>query len=103
MIVWLSLLTCLAMFAMLVRLHLSAAAEAIAALVIIGAASFAGEWVYRRWTGRTIKEEILVLCVRRLFIHVILGRAPISGLPEIGTCMSKSAKADLEWARARNP
>ncbi len=23
---------------------------------------------------------------------------PISGLPEIGTCMSKSAKADLEWA-----
>ena len=24
--------------------------------------------------------------------------APISGLPEIGTCMSKSAKADLEWA-----
>ena len=36
-------------------------------------------------------------------IAVIPGRAPISGLPEIGTCMSKSAKADLEWARARNP
>jgi hypothetical protein len=34
---------------------------------------------------------------------VIPGRAPISGLPEIGTLMSKSANADLEWARARNP
>ena len=32
-----------------------------------------------------------------LLTHVIPGRAPISGLPEIGTCMSKSAKADLEW------
>ena len=29
---------------------------AIAALVIIAAASFAAEWAYRRWTGRTIKQ-----------------------------------------------
>jgi hypothetical protein len=34
---------------------------------------------------------------------VIPGRAPISGLPEIGTLMSKSAKADLEWARGLKP
>jgi hypothetical protein len=38
-----------------------------------------------------------------LLTHVIPGRAPISGLPEIGTCMSKSAKADLEWARGLKP
>ena len=31
---------------------------AIAALVIFAAASFAAEWAYRRWTGRTIKEEM---------------------------------------------
>ena len=36
-------------------------------------------------------------------IAVIPGRAPISGLPEIGTCMSKSAKADLEQARPLGP
>jgi len=36
-------------------------------------------------------------------LDVIPGRAPISGLPEIGTCMSKSAKADLEWARGLKP
>ena len=29
---------------------------AIGALVIIAAVSFAAEWAYRRWTGRTIKS-----------------------------------------------
>jgi hypothetical protein len=26
--------------------------------VLFAVASFAAEWSYRRWTGRTIKEEI---------------------------------------------
>ena len=54
-IVWLSLLTCLAMFAVLCVYTYQEQPAAIAALVIIAAASFAAEWVYRRWTGRTIK------------------------------------------------
>jgi len=28
-----------------------------AALVIFAALSFAAEWIYRRWTGRKIKEK----------------------------------------------
>ena len=54
-IVWLSLITCLAMFAVLGVYTWQQQPRAIAALVIIAAASFAAEWAYRRWTGRTIK------------------------------------------------
>jgi amino acid transporter len=56
LIVWLSLLTCLAMFAVLSVYIYQEQPAAIAALVIIAAASFAAEWVYRRWTGRTLKD-----------------------------------------------
>src|SRR5216684_2570184 len=55
-IVWLSLLTCLAMFAVLCVYTYQEQPRAIAALIVIAAASFAAEWAYRRWTGRTIKE-----------------------------------------------
>ncbi len=54
-IVWLSLITCLAMFAVLGVYTYQQQPLAIAALVVFAAASFAAEWVYRRWTGRTIK------------------------------------------------
>ena len=57
-IVWLSLLTCLAMFAVLCVYTYQQQPPAIAALVIIAVASFAAEWAYRRWTGRTIKEDV---------------------------------------------
>jgi hypothetical protein len=57
-IVWLSLLTCLAMFAVLCVYTWQQQPMAIAALVLFAAASFAAEWGYRRWTGRTLKEEI---------------------------------------------
>ena len=55
-IVWLSLITCLAMFAVLGVYTWQQQPAAIAALVLIAAASFAAEWAYRRWTGRKIKE-----------------------------------------------
>jgi amino acid transporter len=55
-IVWLSLITCLAMFAILGAYTYQQQPAAIAALVLIAAASFAVEWVYRRWTGRRIKS-----------------------------------------------
>jgi amino acid transporter len=55
LIVWLSLLTCLAMFAILGVYTYQQQPAAIAALVLIAAASFAAEWGYRSWTGRTIK------------------------------------------------
>ncbi len=51
-IVWLSLLTCLAMFAVLSVYTWQQQPAAIAALVIFAAGSFAAEWGYRRWTGR---------------------------------------------------
>ena len=54
--VWLSLLTCLAMFAILCVYTYQEQPRAIAALILIAAASFAAEWGYRRWTGRWIKE-----------------------------------------------
>src|SRR6195256_4935577 len=57
-IVWLSMLTCLAMFVVLCVYTWQQQPMAIAALVLFAAASFAAEWSYRRWTGRTIKEEI---------------------------------------------
>jgi hypothetical protein len=52
--VWLSLITCLAMFAILCVYTLEQQPLAIAALVLIAAASFGIEWAYRRWTGRRI-------------------------------------------------
>ncbi len=55
LIVWLSLLTCLAMFAILGVYTYQQQPTAIAALVLIAAASFAAEWGYRQWTGRTLK------------------------------------------------
>jgi amino acid transporter len=54
LIVWLSLLTCLAMFAILGVYTFQQQPAAIVALVLIAAASFCAEWLYRRWTGRTI-------------------------------------------------
>ncbi len=56
-IVWLSLLTCLAMFAVLCVYTYQEQPRAIAALIVIAAASFAAEWAYRRWTGRRITER----------------------------------------------
>jgi hypothetical protein len=56
LIVWLSLLTCLAMFAVLCAYIYQEQPRALAALVVIAAAAFIAEWAYRRWTGRTIKQ-----------------------------------------------
>jgi amino acid transporter len=58
-IVWLSLLTCLAMFVILSIYTWREQPAAITALVAIAAASFAAEWLYRRWTGRTIRTQTL--------------------------------------------
>ena len=55
-IVWLSLVTCLAMFAVLCVYTWQQQPAAIAALVLFAAASFAAEWAYRTWTGRKIKQ-----------------------------------------------
>jgi amino acid transporter len=55
-IVWLSLVTCLAMFAVLCVYTWQQQPAAIAALVLFAAASFAAEWAYRTWAGRKIKE-----------------------------------------------
>ncbi len=55
-IVWLSLVTCLAMFAILSHYTYQQQPAAITALVIILAASFLAEWAYRRPTGRTLKD-----------------------------------------------
>jgi amino acid transporter len=55
-IVWLSLITCLVMFAILGVYTYQQQPAAITALVIIAAASFAAEALYRRWTGRVIKD-----------------------------------------------
>jgi amino acid transporter len=56
-LVWLSLITCLVMFVILGVYTYQQQPAALVALVAIAAASFAAEWVYRRWTGRTIKED----------------------------------------------
>jgi len=56
-VVWLSLLTCLAMFAFLCVYTYQEQPRAIAALILTAAASFAAEWAYRRWTGRRITEQ----------------------------------------------
>src|SRR5215471_1875400 len=55
-LVWLSLLTCLAMFVVLCVYILREQPSALVALVVIAAAAFVAEWVYRRWTGRRISE-----------------------------------------------
>ena len=55
-LVWLSLLTCLAMLAVLCVYIQREQPRALIALVLIAAASFAAEWAYRRWTGRRISE-----------------------------------------------
>jgi amino acid transporter len=53
-IVWLSLLTCLAMFAVLCVYIYQEQPAALVALIVIAALSFAAEWLYRSLTGRTI-------------------------------------------------
>jgi amino acid transporter len=58
-IVWLSLLTCLAMFAILSVYTWQQQPAAIVALVLIAAVSFAAEWLYRRLTGRMIRTQTL--------------------------------------------
>jgi hypothetical protein len=55
-IVWLSLISCLAMFAMLGVYTWRQQPAAIVALVIIAGVAFVAEWVYRRWSGRTIRS-----------------------------------------------
>jgi amino acid transporter len=55
-VVWLSIITCLVMFAILGVYTWQQEPAAIAALVLIAAASFAAEWIYRRVTGRVIKD-----------------------------------------------
>jgi hypothetical protein len=54
-IVWLSLITCLAMFAILGVYTWEQQPAAIGALIIFAIGSFAAEWAYRRWTGRKLK------------------------------------------------
>jgi amino acid transporter len=54
-IVWMSLLTCLAMFVVLAVYTYQQQPAALVALVLIGAASFVVEWLYRGWAGRAIK------------------------------------------------
>ncbi len=54
-IVWLSLLTCLAMFAVLCVYIYQEQPAALVALVVIAGVSFAAEWLYRSLTGRTIR------------------------------------------------
>jgi amino acid transporter len=56
-LVWLSLLTCLAMFVVLCAYIVREQPRALAALVAIAAASFLAEWGYRRLTGRVISEQ----------------------------------------------
>jgi amino acid transporter len=56
-LVWLSLLTCLAMFVVLCVYIAREQPRALAALVVIAAASFLAEWAYRRFTGRIISEQ----------------------------------------------
>ncbi len=58
-IVWMSLLTCLGMFAILSVYTWQQQPAAIVALVLIAAASFAAERLYRRWSGRTIRTQTL--------------------------------------------
>jgi hypothetical protein len=45
------------MFAVLCVYTYQQQPAALVALVLIAAASFVGEWLYRRWTGRTLKDR----------------------------------------------
>lgn len=54
-VIWLSLVTCLAMFAILGVYTYHQQPAALVALVLTAGASFAVEFGYRRWTGRCIK------------------------------------------------
>jgi len=56
-IVWLSLLTCLAMFVALAIYTYQQQPAALVALVLIGGAAFLAEWAYRRFTGRKINLD----------------------------------------------
>jgi amino acid transporter len=56
-LVWLSLLACLAMFAILCVYIFRQQPLALAALAVFAAGSFAGEWAYRLQTGRRIKDS----------------------------------------------
>jgi amino acid transporter len=58
-IVWLSVLTCAAMFCILAVYTWKEQPAAIAALILLAVASFIAEWVYRRWTGRKIRTQTL--------------------------------------------
>lgn len=53
-IVWLSLITCLVMFAILSVYTYQQQPAALLALACLGAVSFFAEWAYRRFTGRRI-------------------------------------------------
>ncbi len=53
-IVWMSLVTCLVMFAVLAVYTYQQQPAALVALVVIAGASFAAEWSYRRTKGRAI-------------------------------------------------
>lgn len=57
-VVWLSFLTCLAMFAVLGVYTYEQQPAALVALVAIAAASFVGEAAYRALTGRTIRLDL---------------------------------------------
>ena len=54
-IVWLSLLTCLTVFATLAVYTYQQQPQAVTALIVIAVGSFLAEAVYRKWTGRTIR------------------------------------------------
>ncbi len=56
-IVWMSLITCVAMFVILSVYAYQQQPAALLALVTIGAASFLAEWVFRRRTGRRIATD----------------------------------------------
>lgn len=53
-VVWMSLITCIAMFVILSVYIYQQQPAALLALGIIATASFLSEWAYRRWTGRRI-------------------------------------------------
>lgn len=58
LVVWLSLLTCLTVFATLAVYTYQQQPQAITALVIIAVGSFLAEALYRNWTGRTIRLDL---------------------------------------------
>lgn len=57
LVVWLSLLTCLAVFIMLAIYTYQQQPKAIVALVLIAIGSFVAEAIYRGWTGRKINLD----------------------------------------------